>query len=86
MMLYGDEFNPKYKAQFYELTGCTDDEFTTFMDNLMKSDLVSNGREAVYNHYKGTICGSQTLNVCSFSNLTYSQWLDGGLLKNPLPG
>ena len=23
---------------------------------------------------------------CSFSNLTYSQWYDGAILGNPLPG
>lgn len=23
---------------------------------------------------------------CSFSNLTYNQWLSGAVLKNPLPG
>jgi hypothetical protein len=43
----------------------------------------------VYAHYQtvdGNICNSGIITACSFSNLTYNQWLRGSVLLYPLPG
>jgi len=48
----------------------------------MKTDV----ENPVYTHFKAKgVCDSTILEVCSFSNLTYNQWLNGAVLKNPLP-
>ena len=42
---------------------------------------------AVYTHYRDIgVCNSTVVSMCAFSNITYSQWLDGAVLLNPLPG
>ena len=33
----------------------------------------------------GNLCDSPVVNGCSFSNLTYNQWLSGSVLHYPLP-
>ena len=43
--------------------------------------------DVVYSHYKtvdGNICNSAVVSGCSFSNLTYNQWLSGSVLYYPL--
>jgi len=43
----------------------------------------------IYAHYStvdGDICDSTVITGCSFSNLTYNQWLSGSVLLYPLPG
>jgi len=44
--------------------------------------------DQIYSHYStvdGNICRSNSGNGCSFSNLTYNQWLSGSVLYYPLP-
>lgn len=40
----------------------------------------------VFTHYQDTICSASFVENCAFSALTYNQWSDGSVLKNPLPG
>lgn len=52
-----------------------------------KSSAVTGVQSAVYTHYKAVgVCNSTVVSMCAFSNITYSQWLDGAVLLNPLPG
>ena len=52
-----------------------------------KSTAVTAVQTAVYTHYRDIgVCNSTVVSMCAFSNITYSQWLDGTVLLNPLPG
>jgi hypothetical protein len=93
--LYGNNYNTAnagYYATFLALTNWTSFQisqqvhsptsiFTYFVTNEIAAP--------VYAHYStvdGNICNSQTILGCSFSNLTYNQWLHSSVLYYPLPG
>ena len=91
--LYQNTFNSFYFKEFLSVSGIdqtainqtfygSDSAWTSYFDSINRD---------IYEHYKDTACKSDTdmgtltpRVYCSFSNLTYNQWLDGTILKNPL--
>ena len=91
--LYQNTFNSYYYTEFLSVSGVSpvaindtfygsDSAFTTYFNSI---------NSEIYSQYKDSACYSMNAEVfsreyCSFSNLTYNQWLDGTILANPLPG
>ena len=91
--LYQSTYRPYYFNEFIQVSALAaesvnvtfygvDSPWTNYFNRI-------NGQ--IYSNYKDQSCYSVRaveLNrqYCSFSNLTYNQWLDNTILANPLPG
>lgn len=95
MYLYNNKFdtaNAGYYDTFLNLTGWSAIQITNMVHNpngIMTDFIVNKIQFPVYQHYSTAgegICDSSYTGYCSFSNLTYNQWLKGGVLYYPLDG
>ena len=90
--LYQDTFNPFYYQEFLSVSGlAAADINATFYGSTPWTAYFDSINGDIYTQYKDTACKSTTVmkperEYCSFSNLTYNQWLDGTILGNPLSG
>ena len=88
--LYQSTFSPFYFNEFLEKTGmalsAVNDTF--YGPTKAFTEYYSTLESEIYTHYADDACTTSyvTKTACSFSNITYNQWLDGTILANPLPG
>ena len=88
--LYENTFNAFYFNEFISVSQYPQEQLNTLFygDGSTWTSYYDSLQVTIKDHYKDLVCSDDilTLDKCAFSNLTNSQWLEGSVLANPLPG
>ena len=91
-------YNPDYYDELASLLGYDDGDMIELLhgeDSAIDEHMIK-FQTTIYDYYRDSLCSSEVpdpeknpppveKDYCAFSNLTYSQWLTGAVLIDPLP-